>query len=190
MSWKLLSWIVTLPAVTRWLIRRAHRTPYTPIMSPDKNDVYMWRGWIFNPYPETEEQLTRLKRSLLDRLPSVRIHHIRRQDLDRDLHNHPWNARTIILRGWYMEERFHDPDARDALLTRTEMGDARKRDVFVRPQGYTGTLKCGEFHRITMVPEGGVWTLFITWRYQGTWGFDVDGLFVPHREYIAVGTKP
>jgi hypothetical protein len=33
-----------------------------------------------------------------------------------------------------------------------------------------------------------VWTLFITWRYQGTWGFDVDGSKVPWREYL--GIKP
>lgn len=57
---------------------------------------------------------------------------------------------------------------------------------YERTAGYTGRLLFGEYHRIIEVSDGGVWTLFITWKYQGTWGFLVDGVKVPYRKYLGV----
>ncbi|EJL90447.1 hypothetical protein PMI15_00260, partial [Polaromonas sp. CF318] len=99
-------------------------------------------------------------------LPSIRIHRIMREDQDRDFHDHPWNARTIVLRGGYTEALPGQPYLRTRL------------------PGMTGRLLFGEYHRITSVSVGGVWTLFFTWKYQGTWGFLVDGKKVPWREYL------
>lgn len=59
-----------------------------------------------------------------------------------------------------------------------------------RIAGYTGRLLFGQYHRITAVPRDGVWTLFITWRKRGSWGFDVDGREVPWREYLAQTQSP
>lgn len=160
--WRIVARIASRPAITAWLIRRAQRTPYTHIMSPDGLDCYMGRWWLFNPYPASGAA----KRRGWGWLPSVRIHHIRRPDQDRHHHDHPWNARTIILKGWYGEER----------------GDR----ILLRMPGKTATLKFGEFHRISTVSAGGIWTLFITWKYRGTWGFQVDGQKVPWRQYLGV----
>lgn len=140
------------------LIARAKRTPYTPIMSPDGKTEYMGRYWLFNPYRKNEHG--RLSPPRFAWLPSIRLHHIRRADDTRHLHDHPWNARTIILRGWYREER--------------EGGK-----VFTRTPGSTFRLRFGQFHRIEAVSPGGVWTLFITGKYRGVWGFKV-----PYREYL------
>jgi hypothetical protein len=35
--------------------------------------------------------------------------------------------------------------------------------------------------------DGGATTLFITGKYRGTWGFLVDGVKVPWREYLGIG---
>lgn len=193
MLWKLVAWIATRPPVARWLIARARRTPYTHITGPD-GSVYMGRWWLFNPYPAKSDGR---KRRWGDWVLSVRVHHICRADSDRHMHDHPWNARTIILRGWYSEQRPCSVPVRDDNGMAVFPGDAhsmgpdrdgRWRATFQREQGYTGRLMFGEYHRIAEVSEGGVWTLFITWRYQGTWGFDVDGSKVPWREYL--GIKP
>lgn len=165
MFWKLVAKIVTIPVVRRWLIVRAQRTPYFHL------DGYMGRWWVFNPYGSDQAQ------NELDRhtakynwLPSVRIHHILREDLDRALHDHPWNARTIILDGWYKEDRLM-PDG--------------STQTFYRFEGGTAGLKHGEYHTITEVSKGGVWTLFFTWEWKGDWGFLVDGVKVPWKEYCS-----
>lgn len=148
------------PAVAAWLIARAQRTPYRHL------DGYMGRWWLFNPYETSDGQ--RPARGWLRRLlPSVRIHHIQRPDEDRHLHDHPWDARTVILRGWYVEVR--------------EDGQHH-----LRYAGTTACLNFGEFHRVTHVAADGVWTLFITWRYRGTWGFKVDGHKVPWKQYLGM----
>lgn len=157
--WRMLAVLLTEGDMPARLYERAKRTPYTHITSADGGSVYMGRWWLFNPYPASGG------RKRWDWLPSIRLHHICRADQDRHLHDHPWDARTIILRGFYVEER----------------QDGTKR---VLCEGDTSPIKHGEYHRIERVSEGGVWTLFITWRYRGTWGFLVDGHKVPHREYL------
>lgn len=159
--WQWLAKIVSSEWVGDRLIRRAMRTPYSHIMSPDGSDIYMGRWWLFNPYPASGAA----KRFGWGWLPSIRIHHIMSPDRDRHLHDHPWNARTILLAGWYTEERM--------------------RGVHTRKKGYTGCLLYGEYHRIVNMPETGVWTLFITWKQRGEWGFNVDGHKVPWRDYLA-----
>lgn len=158
------------PAVADWIIRRAQRTPYSPLVKD--GDLYMERFWLFNPYPDTGA-------SGADRKPwrfpiSIRVHHIVLPDQDRDLHDHPWNARTVILRGEYEEERQEHFDGVPFQIP------------YLRLPGTTATLKYGEYHRITSVSRGGVWTLFITGKYRGTWGFLVDDVKVQWRKYLGL----
>ena len=169
--WRVLAAIASLS--TNWLIRRAQRRPYTHILSPDGKDVYMWRGWLFNPY---EAQYR--KPGLWRKLPSVRLHHIMQPDQDRHCHDHPWDARTIILRGWYAEARL-----------KFYPGETPGEILRVNVAGDTATLKRGEFHRIERVSPGGVWTLFITWKYQGSWGFYTEHGKVHHRVYLDARTN-
>lgn len=152
-EWQLLALIASQPGIADALIDRASFTPYEHL------EGYMRRWWLFNrfdqgdgpPFPE---------------LPSVRVHHILRRDLDRHPHNHPWNARTIILRGWYREERDDGEHLRKA--------------------GDTVEIRADTFHRIVEVSEGGVWTLFITGPKLRSWGFRTEGSVVPWREYLGV----
>jgi hypothetical protein len=158
--WRLIAWIVSRPRVADWLIKRAMKTPYTHIYHPQ--GLYMGRWWLFNPYPADGESGKK------NRFPiSIRIHHICLPDEARDLHDHPWNARTIILKGGYIERRL-------------EGGVVNWYD---REAGATAKINFGEFHTIDELYEGGAWTLFITGKYRGTWGFLVNGVKVQWRKY-------
>lgn len=169
-AWQVLAWIVSRKPVANYLIRRAQRTPYFHL------EGYMNRWWLFNGYgndPSTPEKSRHGKP--IAWLPSVRVHHILREDYARDMHDHPWDARTIILRGNYDEERLMPPPESGMVY------------FYQREAGDTATLKFGEYHNITRVSEGGVYTLFFTWKYMGTWGFWVNNKKVPHKEYINGG---
>ncbi|MCX4217445.1 hypothetical protein MKZ87_07310 [Pseudomonas sp. MCal1] len=184
--WRMLAKLLARPAIADWLIARAKLTPYQHIMSADGTEMYMGRWWLFNPY------------SLETHKPanwwcpwSFRIHHILREGNDRDLHDHPWNARTIILRGWYTEQRLLQPDdpvLHQLLMKASELrqsSDAafQATEYIERQPGDTARLNHGEYHRIDQVSPGGVFTLFITSKWRGDWGFLVNGVKVPWRTY-------
>lgn len=161
--YKLISKIVSHPRVFNYLLNRAKKTPYSHIYGAKDKQLYMERYWLFNPYFESGGgELRRYKWIPL----SVRIHKIVKPDNDRHLHDHPWNARTFILKGWYGEER------QDGYKTRR--------------RGHTARLNFGEYHQITEVCEDGVYTLFVTGKYRGTWGFKVEGLKVPYKKYLGI----
>lgn len=162
--------VLATPKVCSWLIRRAVKTPYSHIGS--KEDVYMYRYWLFNPYNTDYDTYSISPHKWFPW--NIRIHHIMRPDQDRDLHDHPWNAKTFILEGWYVEERFVNKDINDL-----------KYDI-ERRAGGTASLKYGEYHRIKEISDGGVWTLFISGKYQGTWGFWVNGAKVQWRKYLGL----
>lgn len=158
--WKIVAFVVSREPIANYLIKRAQRTPYFDL--PD----YMERDWLFNPY----DQETREKK--YDSLPSIRIHHILREDIAPHPHDHPWDARTIILRGWYKERRL-------SWFTTKKMCF----NNLIRAKGDTAPINFGEYHMIDEVSEGGVYTLFITYKYRGMWGFLVNGVKMPWREY-------
>lgn len=181
--WRLVAKLLARPAIADWLIARAKLTEYQHIMSADGTEMYMGRWWLFNPYSRETH------RPALWWCPwSFRIHHIMRPDEDRDLHDHPWNARTIILRGWYTEERLDLATSVDMLTPGRPLlwlpGDEiRKLATSQRNPGDTARLNHGEYHRIDQVSPGGVITLFITSKWRGDWGFLVNGVKVPWRTY-------
>lgn len=158
MIWNLIAKVCAKPAVSEWLIKKAQKRPYLHIYG-ENGEMYMGRWWLFNPYPNAEE-----KRKNWFPI-SVRIHHIQKEDDDRHLHDHPWNARTMIIKGGYVELK--------------EDGE-----MYCRSPGDTAGLKFGEYHRIVEVAPEGAWTIFITGKYRGTWGFLVDGVKVQWRKYL------
>lgn len=185
--WRLLAKLLARPAVANRIITRAQRTPYLHILSHDESETYMWRWWLFNPYNRGEHK------AKYRWWPwSVRVHHIMRADGDRDLHDHPWNARTIILRGWYIEQRMVPATMVDISKHPRELdlywleNDPVKIIPLHRKAGDTALLSHGEYHRIDQVPDEGVYTLFITGPWQGMWGFLVNGVKVPWRQYLGL----
>lgn len=183
MFWSALAWLCTREAIRRRILESAFRTPYAPIMARnDDAQVYMGRWWLFNPYRKDAEggQLP----ARWPWLPSVRVHHIALPDDDRHMHDHPWNARTIILQGWYDEEREVVGNDRYSRVLRSLFPGAT--GYFRRSAGDSLPLRVGEYHRIISVAPGGAYTLFFTFGESHGWGFNVDGKHVPWREYMGV----
>jgi hypothetical protein len=157
--WRLAAKVVSRPAVAQWLYRRAQRTPYYHLVG------YMDRWWLFNPIVTTVNGAgVPVKTAKYPRCPvSVRLHHILRADKARDKHSHPGSFRTLIAKGWYVE--------------------ARDDGEYLRSAGDTAVLLVDEFHHISAVSPGGVWTIFIMWDWRGTWGFRTPSGFVPRADY-------
>lgn len=179
--WKAFAWVVSRPKVADYLIRRSQRTPYFHLPG------YMNRWWLFNAYDsDTSKPEDKRHGRKCTWLPSVRIHHILRADTARDLHDHPWNARTIILKGSYVERR----RVGMKLGVSPIEGCSHMRPVMepitethARQPGDTATINYGQYHSIDAVSDGGVYTMFFTWKYMGGWGFLVNGVKVPWRQY-------
>lgn len=170
--WQALARFLSRPRIADALIRYAMRTPYCRLPSND-DPSYMARYWVFNPY----NRVTNKPRWGWLCPVSIRVHHIKREDTHRHLHDHPWNARTIILKGWYVEKR-------ESALP------GREFDFQIKRAGATQALRFGEYHSIVEVYEGGTWTLFFSGKWQGVWGFKVIGGKIPWRKYLGIEDAP
>lgn len=95
------------------------------------------------------------------------LHRFVKPDPDRHLHNHPWPARSVILSGGYRELRL-------------VAGEVKS---YSRYEGDQVALLADTYHTIAELYDREVWTLFTHWDKVQGWGFWVDGVHVPHREY-------
>lgn len=160
---RLLARTLGRPAALQWLARRA--TPYYNIHGPD-GTLYMRRWWLlprwclhFDPvrgYPMPKAWMPF----------SVRLHHIVEPDQDRHLHDHPFNFRSIVLAGGYVEQVDDDGSSRVV----------RHGDTYRSP--------AGRWHRIAIVQDGGAWSIFVTGPRVQDWGFRVDGRKVAWQDYL------
>jgi hypothetical protein len=183
--WKAIAWLVSRPWIATALIRFSQLRPFSEIRN-QAGVLYMSRWWVFNPYPTSSQNRRRWNLPI-----SIRVHHIVRPDDDRAMHDHPWNARTIILRGWYTEKRPSDlsktqlsAETQDLINRCSAQGHYELAEYFTRRPGDTATLRVGEYHTITDVSEGGVYTLFISGKWRADWGFMVNGAKVWWRTYL------
>lgn len=175
--WKVIAKIVSIPFIADMIIKQAQKTEYFHLPG------YMERWWLFNGYGK--DKAYEKKYSWL---PAIRVHRILREDRGIHPHDHPWDARTIILKGWYTELRLADTLYNDRVLSpniQSEFPFEYPQLYWVcdRQRGDTATIKFGEYHHISQVSPETAWTLFFTWKYCGKWGFLVDGKKVPHDEY-------
>lgn len=191
--WRVAARVLSSERVTDWLIKRATKTPYHHLASADGEELYMARYWLLNPY---DRETHKVKYSWLPW--SIRLHFIYQPDKDHHMHDHPWDARTVILRGGYREQVPGDDALRDQVLANLQNDPGLDAKMFTqaktvsfseyheRLSGYTGVLKHGQVHRIDKIHEGCAVTLFITGKYKGPWGFLVAGKMVPWRKYLGL----
>ena len=165
---RLIGRVLRKPKVHNWLLEHARGTPDAPILSPDETEVYMNRYWLFNPIGSDYTRKYPF-------IPfSIRIHNILRHDQDRHMHDHPFNARTWIMRGGYNEVRLVDGHVVE----------------IERRAGDTSTLGFDSYHKITRIEDGGALTFFMFGPYKGQWGFLVDGHKMLHRQYVERFKQP
>ena len=94
---------------------------------------------------------------------SIWIHGIYAADEDKHLHNHPWDFKSIVLKGAYIEK--------------TEKGIVRQTP------GKFNSRNGNDFHKILRLVTPVVYTLFIVTPVKREWGYLVDGQFIQHEEY-------
>lgn len=104
----------------------------------------------------------------------IRLHHIKRIDT-RIHHNHPYEFKSVVVRGWYVEEQVVSP-----------LGVAPEvREVLHLPWRLC-LIKRQRYHRIVDMPTAGVWTIIIHPRKpkEYHWGYlDEQGNHIPQEEY-------
>lgn len=90
------------------------------------------------------------------------IHHFIRGDSDRNLHNHPFNAWSFILKGFYLEERFIDFQVSNDNGCKTKIKKVRWFNI----------INGNTFHKV-LYTKPGTLTLFCHRPYIAgkKWGF-------------------
>lgn len=112
----------------------------------------------------------------------VRLHHILREDLDRDPHDHPFDFTSVILRGGYSEQRF--------TTAHVEVSPVRRPLPTVRyERGSVIRRRAEDLHILTSVDHG-TWTLVFTSPKRKPWGFStIDRGWMSWREYVNSRTR-
>lgn len=105
----------------------------------------------------------------------IKIHQIFKSDLDRDLHDHPWNFFTLMLGGGYWEERpvsRKNPDG-PTKVKYHNIGTFRFR-------------RATDLHKL-FLDMGPAITFVISSGKQRQWGFQTLEGWVPWEEYLNAG---
>lgn len=102
-------------------------------------------------------------------MPSIYIHKFHSSDYDQELHNHPFNSFSIIIKGSYIEE-FRKGD------------EVFFRTLYPLNVNIVGKNK---FHRIELNSDE-VWTIFFSISKNKDWGFwdRTTGKYVGHKDHI------
>lgn len=130
----------------------------------DAQTVEQARNWgFFHRFLIGDKNNIYLDRLTLLTTPwfSIKLHRIYRPDQQRDLHTHPWNFLSIVLRGSYIENT-------PAGLKRCRLWNWKWAE---------------DSHSIRECSRSPVWTLVFTGRRRRVWGFIVDGKEIPWNEY-------
>lgn len=164
---KFMAWVVSREFIAKWLISNAKKTHPDFVILDENGKPYLSRWWMFNSYNREEGKRFKC-------VPfSIRLHCFNSPDKDEHLHDHPWDAVSLIISGRYVEERVNKE------LAIYEAGDFNK-------------INAEDFHSVrTVIPDetvdgDGVWTVFINFDKKKSWGFLVPPTVVPWREYLGV----
>lgn len=112
----------------------------------------------------------------------VNLHQFLRSDQDT-LHDHPWNNVSILLKGSYMEESpCHDPTMIHPIVEGRILPGRFKT---LRTAGDIVRREAAEAHRIELIEEKPVWTLFMTGPVIREWGFHCPNGWIPFRKFVA-----
>ncbi len=93
----------------------------------------------------------------------VDLNFFHRGDRDKALHSHPFYGLSLILVGGYREERREALPGRAPIMNRVRVSEYAPGSVsLIRPS---------TFHRVDLLAPTGCWTLFVSSRGNGEWGF-------------------
>ena len=112
---------------------------------------------------------------------NVFLHHIKGHDQGRDLHDHPWNFWTVVLRGGYVEEVPRRSGVGVIGRAVIRWNGPQWRGLIPRPWRHR---HAEQLHRITHASPH-TWTLVVTGRRRRVWGFQTDHGWIAHFLYLA-----
>ena len=141
-----------------WLERHGRKRI---VMDRVNNEPYLERYYVF------------LKDR--DNFPfNIFLHKFLKSDPD-DVHDHPWNYATFILKGGYWEwvPEFDDHGNKTCEIAKW------------RGPGSFRTASANSYHRIELDPTVETWTLFMPGRKKREWGFLTKGNWVQWEEYLS-----
>jgi hypothetical protein len=115
--------------------------------------------------PEDEPQLQRWWIVPRNDRANVYLHRFLRSDDDRALHDHPWDNRSLILDGSYLEH------VQDGQVVRRTAGDAVERRAI-------------EAHRVELIDGEPAVTLFFTGPIVRRWGFYCSSGWKHWKEFV------
>lgn len=135
----------------KWIEKWTAKNRYSVIYDRVSNEAYLERNYLFIKDRDT--------------FPfNIFLHKFLKSDAD-DLHDHPWNYITIILKGGYWE---HTPDGKHW-----------------RGPGHIRRCSAKSLHRIELDPSiEECYTLFIPGKQTRDWGFIRDGEWVYWETYL------
>lgn len=109
---------------------------------------------------------------------NVYLHRFYSSD-EGDLHDHPWHNASLVLTGAYFEQTPLPPEWEDIIHSSYSM--RRAGDVIFR--------KATDRHKIELINDKPVWTLFFMGRRFREWGFYKDGKWIEWRTYLRKAQK-
>lgn len=178
-----------MPSLVDFIIARARRRPYFDLAD------YMGRFWL------REHDAAKSNWA-------VRVHHIKRSDRDRALHDHPWKNVSILMRGGYwevfdgamqqaVESGFAGADPALAALyarvlaepggrfSRSERAQLKAAGVHWRGRGAI-VVRPAKLHHRLIVPAGrDAWSIFVMGPKTQEWGFHTRQGWVHNEVYTA-----
>jgi len=179
--WKLWHWTVDK------LIALAKRTPYFHLHHGD-GTLYMERYWLIPWLNDVGSRTMSWWREpfgwLCQRFGiAMRIHVLHTPDLDRALHDHPWDYISVVLRGYYTELRpvFNDKPCFEGYTEEAAFSN-------YRDEGSIAYRHATDRHRIVRMGHQCV-TLFITGPKRQWWGFYIPSGKVYYKDYDSVHNK-
>lgn len=110
---------------------------------------------------------------------TVRLHNIRIPDADPDLHDHPWDFVSLILRGGYVE-KVPVPGGNPAT------GPFQHLQI---KAGGVNVRRSTDAHHIESLIGSSTWSLVFSGQRVRTWGFWTPEGWVQWRKYIDRSNK-
>lgn len=130
------------------------------VMDREVNEPYLERYYLF----------------LKDRKKfpfNIFLHHFLKGDPD-DVHDHPWNYCTLIVKGGYWE-----------WLPQFNSAGQKIGELSVwRGPGHFRFCFAESYHRIELDPNVDCWTIFMPMKQRREWGFLVKNKWVHYAQYL------
>lgn len=115
---------------------------------------------------------------------TVRLHNILRSDEDRDLHDHPWDFASLILRGGYVDVvPLGQNDGRGRLRLRAHATFLKSTMLVARVfrAGQVVRHRAEDLHRLEVPTPA--WTVVLTGPVRRRWGFETEHGWMYYKDW-------